>query len=309
MVGTRFRPIACTVFSAVLLSTTPSVAAEEPNLEELLAKVPVLSPTNEALKSFYVRARLPLAGGRPVRFEAAWSAPDEFALSAIVGDAHPTPVLFFSEGRGLMFDSATAVVHFVDDRRPSLQVGVVEENVAMGIYITPSKKPKMIVDPPSFFRGLGDHAQWTKLTDTRFRYTNLSKSGSTRVTAEFNVSQPMPLVKLNVAQVEDSTKAIVINEIRVNEPIPQRLRTFPDRDRLPANLVAQSTKVADEQQPAGVIDEGKRLMICLLIAAVLDDEELRQGVEKLTDVDWKRAKENRDQFAAPLRELLESDEK
>lgn len=303
--GTSFR-LTITGVAAFTLMSAAKVLADEPKLEQLLARIPILSSDGETAESFYVRGRVQFQPNLHVDFEATCTKPHQSALLVTIGEDDPAPVLYCARGRIFLVDYLQNVVTYHETGTPSVKIGLgAEDTLSFSLGVNSKDTGKIVVDLQPLLRGLGDDAKWNHRKGGEWRYSNISKSGNSRVIADFNIAaRGYPLQRFEVRSTSDDSLMIALNEIAVDEPVPSRLSSFPARTDFPDGIIVESKEFETDQNVAWFAWIMKQFTASLLATAAIDAPELREAAEVFNEVDWKRAEQNRRRYAPQLRSLL-----
>jgi hypothetical protein len=296
--------------TGLLLAATWAVApcrADDPNLNALVAKIPLLSHESKDLESFYLRGQVQMRDGLFVNFEVAWAAPNQCVSLISIGDKDPAPVLYCAQNRILLVDYFKGVVSYHETGSPQFNVSVdADDKLSFQMGIKSTVAGKIVVDLAKLLQSLGDDAKWEQRPDKTGRYSRLSKSGMSRAFADFDAGHPYPLRKLEVRYVDGDTPLFVFEDMTINKPIPPRLRTFPGRDQFPDGIVVETMKFSDDRKLAAGAELMKQFMTGLLATAAIENRDLREAVEAFGKVDWEQAEKNRRKYAPQLRRMLEN---
>lgn len=301
----------CCAYSLVLLLGIAAtlgmpavVTADEVKIEQLLKKVPILSPDNKDLNSFQFRVEMPTELGVPFPLDVGWTRPDEFG-AVFIDSKSRTPVAFIAEKKVLLYDAVTATLTLVDDVLPSVVLKADAKTIQCGFGFTTQKaKRDFTIDLPSFFRIDVRTPRLVKRDATTWQYTCLSESGMSNIIAVFEPAQPWPLRAFEIRSTTDGSLIMSVTNISINVPVEKRLRVFPSPDRFPPELkiarVAE-TKVTSFMDAIGLLTRLTRAIVGRL---AIHNKELRQ-VPFLGDVDWDAAARSDAIIGPALRTLLE----
>lgn len=295
--------------AAFTVTSTVQVPAGEPKLEELLARVPILSSDGGTAASFRLRGRVQLRPKLFFDFEAAWAKPDRGAMLVTIGEDDPVPVLYCAQKKILLVDYFQNVVTYQEKGTPSIKVGLGDDDkLLLGFGVNSGDAGKIVVDLPPLLRGLGNKAEWTRQEGGAWRYSNVSKSGNSRLIADFDAAaRGNPLQRLELRSASDDSLTFAFYDMVVDEPVPSRLTSFPARSDFPDGIIVESKQFEADQNAAGFAWIMKQFMSGVLATAAIDNPDLREAVEAFAEVDWKQAEQNRRRYASQFRNLLSPD--
>ncbi len=283
------------------LAYPADAAAEDVTVEGLLAKVPILSPDNEALTSFQFTAEMPTPFGFPAPMNVGWTRPDDFGM-ILVDPASCTPVVFIAEKRLLLYDTASATVWLADDAVPNFVLGVDDNKFVINYGFASNKKANVTIDLPSLFRD-SQEPKLAKLDNRIWQMTLVSKSGNTKVLANFNAAQTWPLVDMEIRFAKDDSLLLAVKDISINGPVTERLRKFPSANHFPAELKVQRMAVEEVKGYADGLQVVIRLMRAVGGQAAIRNATVRD-FPFFSNVDWDQAALADAKIAPALRSLL-----
>jgi len=160
----------------ILAILAQAAAAEEVTIDELLAKVPVLSPDNEELECFRLTGVLPTAvRDFPVRLEMSWSRPNRIH-AFYQCPASRIPFAFFADNQMMLLDPAEGSIKLGNEFVPNIEVRVKTESIAVGCGMRANhpEGAKVLIDLPSFLRGGNEPGTLTQKSATRWQLTQVS---------------------------------------------------------------------------------------------------------------------------------------
>lgn len=277
-----------------------SPASAQDSLAELLKKCPPLSSSDESLRTLELEGILPLT---KARFEFAWSRDDGYCLT-LADRKSRVPVFFAANEKRFLFDVVHGTVE-VDPKYP-LDFKLTSKSA---LYYHRSFDPgiEFEIDLASFFVERKDERAGEKRDGggLRFQFTttlrDVRKPLEGKAVVDFAPAESYPLRRLELHGTEVKELELVIDVLRVNQPLRRKLKTFPKDADFPAGL---------EFVPHGPrgLDDYSRLFeveINLFHAAGVDDPAQRPKPDPmfkdlLKEIDWDAAKANRDKFGPPL---------
>ena len=206
----------------------------------------------------------------------------------------------------LLVDYFKGVVSYHEKGNPQFNVTVGDDDkLSFSMGMATKTAGKIVVDLVKFLQGLGDEGKWEQRPDKNWRYSNLSKSGTSRVIGDFDSTHPYPLRKLEIRYVHDDTPIFLFEGMTINEPLPKRFRSFPARNQFPDEIVVETKKFNDDTKMAAFAEIMKQFMTVLLATAAIETRDLREAVEHFGKVDWEQAEKNRLKYAPQLLRMLE----
>lgn len=301
----RWIPFARTACVLLAISSLPTtVGGEEPDLKAIADKLPVLSPETKDLRGFSIRGELHPQEGLTAQFHVAWAAPDEAGILVTVGDEVRAPVMFGSQNRILIVDYLGERVSLHSQFRPMLSTGITDTGT-ISFNLGASTKLKLAIDLGSCLKDLSDQGEWNQQAGERWSYENGSKTGNTRVVADFYLNHAYPLRKLQIVPSDGKRPFLTLEEITINEPLPKFLRSFPADDaRFPDDWVVETKTYSEDKKAEARVGAMKEFLSALTATAAIEHEGLRELVGAVKAVDWKQAAENRRASAPQLLKML-----
>lgn len=292
--------------AALAADPAPGIAIPEhednATLNQLLAKVPVLSPDNPRLKSVQFSAHLPTSLHVAIPAKVTWTASS--GMSVIYLDPQNSiPFAWLAENKLMFYDATSARITLYDDISPALVLKATTDKIDVRFGWTEDNPLELLVDLPSFLRSTEQVPQVTKVDARTYKLIYLSESGMSYTVAFFEPAQPFPLKRLEVRAAEGDSLIVCISDIVINDAQAQRRLKFPTTELFPPEL-----KVEQVATNSSAVESIKKQAIVHLIRALalrlaMHDPELRGAA---SDIDWEQVKQT-DQIAGPrLRALLES---
>lgn len=265
--------------------------------EHLVKNAPLLTAGNEQLSSFHFIGEIQLPNGVPVVFEAGWSKTSGYSLTMV--DQYGFPVLFLCENKMLLYDAASGTVFLEDGMAPNVIIQVADGKGAATCGVRSSLSSKFVVDASSFAsknlkpsiarseKRIAVRYGTPTGPETLYEF-DAGKAAKIRSMTYFHRGQPL----------------IVIRDIHLNGPLPERLTSFPARDQIPADL--QVVKWSDNalRSDDDAEQRTKLIMRALGTPSALENAELRKD-QAWTDVDdWDKVARDHSFFGKRLAALL-----
>jgi|GEM_PF-3996529 len=302
-----YSQVAAAILVLVFVTATSTLRgadAEPVTIEGLLARVPILSPKNERLSSFHIKVEctLPTPGKQPIGGDVAWSRDHGFGIVGLAGK-NGAPQLFLAEEWMFLYEPTTATAIIDDETWPTIRLAAKPENkigLVLG-YTEHQSDAEMHIDLPSFFRPSEREVNLTQVDAQTWRLTQESPTGNSDLVADFQPAKAFPLTRLKVDFEDSFGGPLVISEITVNEPVPDRLNKFPRLEQFPKELKLRSGDTVDRPKNVEEFQAG-----LVFARFALDDPKLRQD-KRLAHVDWEKAEQTDAAILPQLRDLFLED--
>lgn len=289
---------------ALVAGGLPGLAAAQESLAELLKQCPPLSSSDQSLRTVELEGILPLT---KARFEFAWSRDEGYCLT-LADRKSRVPVFFAANEKRFLFD----VVHGTAEVDPKYPLEFkLSSKSALHYHRLFGSGIHFEIDLASFFAERKDERAGEKRDggELRFQFTTTlrdeRKPIEGKAVVEFAPAESYPLRRLELHGVELKELELVIDVLRVNQPLRRKLKTFPEDADFPAGLTFVP------YGPRG-LDDYSRLFeveINLFHLAGVDDPAQRpkqqdEFKDLLKEIDWDAAKANREKFGPPLIKLF-----
>ncbi|MAX37524.1 hypothetical protein [Gimesia sp.] len=288
----------CVVFAAVS-------DADEPDIAELKRAIPVLSPENEDLNSFYFVAESVIPYGVPTAFEACWSRASGFGY--VLVDQLGYPMLFVAEKQMLLCDALQSQVILWKDVSPNVLIQSKNRYLTVNLGFKSKQKENFLVDVPSFVSTAKTEPDLSRVNETDWKLTyNFDKNA--QVVYLFRVDREIAFK--SVLLMSQQQPLITIRNVVINQPVPERLMKFPDKNVLAAAVTVEESP---EKPPAElgealgeVFDKTLSATRALAIPAAIQDTRLRR-LPFTSDTDWEEVEKNHKRIGGKLRDFLRVD--
>ena len=254
------------------------VAAQDERLEadELIKSLPILSSDNAKLRSFHFTGEILSSKDVSLVFEVGWSR--ELGHSVAMMDQFGFPILFVAKDHMLLNDVAGGTVVFEDNTNPNLIIQVAEGKCTAVCGVATKNDSSFVVDLPSFVtkstprireaeNGVEVSYTSTSGVETVFMFDNTSRINS--MTCSYR-GEPL----------------IVVRDIVLNQPLPERLTEFPSRDEIPEDIRVEVWSDKDAGSESEARQRTVLLMRALGLSAALSRPELRNVPPYKSVVDW-----------------------
>ena len=289
----------------VLLIAAVVVKADEVTVDALLAKVPVLSPENEDLKSFQFTVEISEDFGVPLRLDVAWTKTGSAGVTWIEPRSR-VPIAFIAEGQGMYFDVATGTIHVAHNVKPGFVLRAKSEAFEFGVGAKYGVKdredgPDFVLDFPSFLPAAGTDSTIRKRNAAVWEVSNLSPSGESRIVWGFQPSKQWPLCDIVIRSKKNESVILAVRDVSINEPVDKRLQTFPRQTCFPQELRVE--KLPEVDSIGGAFDMTVTVVEVSIALAAIHDKELRKS-PLLGEIDWQAAARNERKLGPILRDLL-----
>lgn len=296
------RRLGLLLIASATVGFSGNAVADDVTVDGLLQKVPVLSPTNQALQSFHFTAELPTPFGFPALFEVGWTRPDDFGF--VLVDQTRTPVLFIAQKQLLLYDASKGTITWDDDAWPNVVLQADDGRWNAKYGFAGKDEVRFIVDLPSLIRGAHASPKLKKLNATTWEVSLLSESGKLETAALFEPSEEWPLRKMVIRNVEDGTSIVSISEISINQPIPKQLMTFPAVERISKEITTRRFSDREVETDGDGVAVVIQMMRALAAPAAIRDDKL-QNIPFWKDVNWAEAARRHRRIGPMLAELLQ----
>ncbi|TWT29818.1 hypothetical protein [Blastopirellula retiformator] len=283
-----------------------AIGAEPPKLEDLIARMPVLSPDNERVKSCEFIFSLPGLGPFAYRAHVGWDRNrGRESQGMILSDPFgKVPICVAVHGKVFIYDIVRQRGILTDEQFP--QVGLhlktePEERLQFNYGLIgddefAERKDLIKLDPGTFLTRI-QPPKWNKLDAERWEMKASSASGDTKLTCLFDLSREYPLTKMQMFRESPTDPAIEIEVLSVNGAVDENLLTFPAEADLPKNLpiLGQEAYQGLDQ------DSAVKVLGQLFIAhRAMRKPEVRKSIPIFDDVDWDAAELKYSEMAPAL---------
>lgn len=253
-------------------------ADKQIDAEDLVKNAPVLSAGNEKLSSFHFIGEIQMPTGVPVVFEAGWSRTRGYSLAMV--DRYGFPVLFLCDQKMLLYDVASGTVFLDDGMDPNVMIQVADGKGTATCGVRSSVGSKFVVDISSFAptkKVKPNIARLEKQIEVRYG----SPNGPETLYA-FDAGKATNIKSMTYSH--RGQPLIVIRDIQLNGPLPERLTRFPGKDQLPADLRVVKWSDSDLGSDDDAERRTKLIMRALGTPSALENAELRTD-QYWSDVD------------------------
>lgn len=288
----------CVVFAAVSY-------ADEPDIAELKRAIPVLSPENEALNSFHFVGESVIPFGVPTAFEACWSRTDGFGY--VLVDQLGYPMLFVAEKQMLLCDPLQSQVILWKEVSPNVLIQSKNRKLNVNLGFDSNQNEKFVVDVPSFVSTAKTEPELSRVNETDWKLTYTFDKGA-EVVYLFRVDREVAFK--SVLLTSQQQPLISIRNVVINQPVPERLIKFPDKNVLSAAVTVEELP---EKPPAEVgkalreaFDKTQSATRALATPAAIQDTRLRRFPFP-PDTDWEEVEKNHKRIGGKLRDFLKVD--
>ncbi|GAA4430564.1 hypothetical protein [Bremerella cremea] len=296
-------------FLGSLLAAVSLSAAEppsEPTVKQLLDSVPVISSKDEQFQQIRFHMEMMFAEKTGLKVDVDWDREQSFGMLAS-SDDQGTPGWFLADDKGLVFDLGAQCVHILPECNGSIHIRVKEENFGFELGIGSSKKEAdVVLDIPSFWKGLKEEPQLEKDAGGGWKVSSLSPSGKTRQTLYFEEQPPYKLRRFEALSVDSEAKSgLRVTEIGLNSPPRKPWPHFPPNDAFPDGLEVRVPEGTEDE-----IDLQSRLVVLKALSLLfthmcIDNEEARGQFPFTAKIpDWDKARQLRDHFGPQLRYVV-----
>lgn len=289
--------------------------ADEPDIATLKQAIPILSPENEALNSFYFIGESVLPLGVPVTIEVCWSRDSGFGFVQV--DHLGYPVFFIAEKKSLLYDALESQVMLGEDAFPNLTIQSQNRKLSWmsGFHNDSDKKARFVVDLPSIVSTAKTEPDISRVNKTDWKLTYKFDKGA-EVSYVFHVDRD---ISFKSALLKSRQQPILtIRNILINQPVPDRLMKFPETKSL-------SSAVTVKDLGEGLETNGKGLPVTRLGEAIgkISEDTLFLVRAQLTsaaiyhdsyrkyplpsDIDWKQVEKKHKRIGTKLKSLLNVD--
>lgn len=237
-------------------------AAEPPKIEELIAKMPVLSPDNEAVKSCELRADVGSLGPYHLRSQIGWDrAQGQTAQGFVLYDPQrDVPISVMARGTGFLYDVIGQRGMLGDGIWPRFQLGASEKGnfkISVGMATQQdfdNSRDLVAIDVASLLRGC-EEVRWAEVLNGFWMMHAQSKNGRTKIACGFQPDHDYPLKSCLVYADDPSQPLIKIEVVAVNQPVDPQLLSFPADDRIPRNypILEFAQLMENDPMTAGLI--------------------------------------------------------
>ena len=250
--------------------------------EGLVRDLPVLAAGNKHLQSFRFIGEIQMPNGVPTVFEAGWSKSEGHCLAMV--DQFGFPVLFVAQNKMLLNDFATGTVILDEGVDPNVIVQVADGRGTATCGVRAKGDSEFSVDLSSF-APIETVTPEIRESEDRIEIRYASTKGK-QTEYVFDVSSD-PTIR-SMACSHKGRLLIIIRDIVLNRPLPQRLTNFPERDEIPADirLVDWSMDRSESE------DEAQRRTMLMMRAlgtpSALERPDLRDKQYWADVTDWEK---------------------
>ncbi|QDT84069.1 hypothetical protein [Gimesia chilikensis] len=279
--------------------------AEEPEIARLKQAIPVLSPENEALNSFYLIGESVIPLGVPVTFEACWTRDRGFGF--VQNDQLGYPIFFIAEKKMLLYDATQSQVLLDEKVYPQALIFNKDRKLTWNTGFGGKEKTRFFVDVASLVSSEKQEPKLSRINETDWKLTYTFER-QTEVIYVFRVDQKIAFK----SALFKSGKQILftVRNVAINQPVPERLMKFPDIRSLPAEInVKEETIVPDDDFGKAVseVTEGAfSLGRALCATAAMENEQFRK-YPFFSNINWEQAKQKHKLLGPKLKTFLKVD--
>ena len=291
------------ITGCVMLAATSY--ADEPSVAMLKEAIPVLSPENEALTSFYFVTELVSGYGVPFAFEACWSRDRGFGYAQV--DQFGYPVLFMAEKKFLLYDASQSQINLGKNVLPNVDIQNENRKLNWHSGFKAVDQAKFVVDLPSLVSGAKREPMVSRVNDTDWKLT-YSFEGEAEVIYVFRVGCE---ISLKSALLRSRQQPIItVRNVMINQPVPNRLMKFPETKTLPSEVKVKELFGTKFTGVGEVFEEGIEHSLftarALAASAAIHDAKYR-GVPFPANIDWVQVERSHKRIGPKLRDLLKVD--
>lgn len=280
----------------------PEIVAsgDEPNAEQLIKRIPVLSTDNQSLRSFSFIGEFVTPFGVPAVFEACWVREDGFGFALV--DQFGFPVLFIAQKQMMLYDASDGLITLDEDCNPNVIMQVKERRAVAVCGVQSLNKAAFVVDIPSFIRDPSEVTRtFRQLPNNLWELRDLNSNGS-ELLLLFDTSEQWPLKRMEVLR--DGKPMLIIRDIVINKPMPHYLTKFPSVDQFPADLTTDRLADRDEDFFANAISLPQRFVRSLAAPSAIREPKLR-SFPFSNDVNWEEVERRHKVIGPKLSSLLD----
>lgn len=299
---------AALLFFYLASQSTAQPTAAEPTLQQLLARVSVLSPEEQGIDQFSFSYKTTYLNQGRLWGEFRWKRgmPPQHYLSA---DSRRSPMLLVADQQAMYFDLAQQRIITMDQSCPYLRLRNKGQSLSYEFSIEPYdtrlSRQAIQIDLPSFVQvpthnrvlGNDSHGNW--------RYQSTSPSGNSIQIATFDSEPPHTLREIVISDIVTGEVGLRIHDIRLNDQCNAPWLRFPTADALPDGLAVVPMK--REQLNVGMqlaIGWNKMIETITTVHMAVENEALRAPPLNVTPDQWKRMEQTKQRFGPQLRELI-----
>jgi len=284
--------------------------ADEPDIAALKRAIPVLSPDNEDLNSFYFIGESVIPFGAPTAFEVCWTRDSGFGF--VLVDQFGYPLALIAERQLLLYDASQSEVFLGKDFLPNVIIKSKDRNLTATVGFKGNKndEAEFVVDMLSLVSTTkrAPEPDLSRVNETDWKLTYAFDTGAD-VIYLFRVDQEIAF-KSAVLSLKQQP-FIKVRDVVINQRVPERLMKFPDT----AGLTAEITVEELPEKPSA--DIGKTLgelagflyfsARALGAPAAIQDPSLRELPIFKSDIDWEEVEKNHKRIGAKLKDFLKVD--
>ena len=305
MIGVN-RNFACYVVLLTFCVLFPTVSvAKEVEIEDLKQAIPVLSPENEALNSFYLIGESLITLGVPVTFEACWTRDRGFGF--VQKDQLGYPIFFIAEKKLLLYDATQSQVLLDEKVYPQALITSKKRQLTWNTGFGGKEKSRFFVDVASLVSSEKQEPKLSRINETDWKLTYTLEQ-QTEVIYVFRVDQKIAFKSALLKSGEHIL--FTVRNVTINQPVPERLMKFPDIRSLPAEFTVKETSIEPDSDLGEVLSEVTEgvfsLGRALYATAAMENAQLRKS-PIFSNINWEQAKQKHKHLGPKLKNFLKVD--
>lgn len=295
---------ACSMLSLMCWSLFPAVsAAGEPEIAQLKQAIPVLSPENEALSSFYLIGESIIPLGVPVTFEACWTRERGFGF--VQNDQFGYPIFFIAEKKLLLYDATQSQIFLGDKSYPQALISNKERKMTWNVGFGEKEKSRFFIDVASLVTSAEKEPELSRVNDTDWKLTYRFER-QTEIEYVFRVDQEEISFQSVLFRGGDQILFTVRN-VTLNQRVPEHLMKFPDIKALPTDFKVQQSSIkpdTDLGEALTEVSEGAFSMgRAFYGTAAMENVKFRNPL-LFSNINWEQVKQNHKRLGPKLKAFL-----
>lgn len=302
------RPAAA---SAVLIfislaHTLQPAFAEEPTVESVLKKIPVLSPDNLELKNFTATVRCDASvPGAAMLADIAWVR-DKGCSEVMYNPSSGAPIGYLADEKLMFYDLIAGTVIVLENANAAIDGHGTDDGVSFGIGFDTSKQ-KVCLDLPSFFEKLDVCLDEATLDQTDGKWQLTRQGDEVQMVGIVSPDQQWPLHEFRLGSADGKHVAFSVSNIYINQA-DVAVRKFPSAEQFPAELKVDRITKENSKGFFASLGVSAKWGKFVYAHAALANPELRD-IPFGGFVDWEKAAEAEKTIGPAFRKLLAFEEK
>lgn len=285
---------------------TATSYADEPSIAIVKQAMPVLSPENEALNSFYFVGEFVIPFGVPVAFEACWSRESGFGFAQV--DHFGYPMFFIAEKKMLLYDASQSQVNLGKDVFPNVIVQQKNRKLTLKTGFNINGKATFLVDMPSLISTAKTEPEVSRVNETDWKLTYTFGKGD-EVIYVFRVDRE---VSFKSALLKSGHQSIfTIRNVLINQPVPDRLMKFPETKSISSEVTVKELIGIPPTGVGETLEEGFEYSIftarALYAPSAIHNAKYRRYPPFPANIEWKQVEKSHKRIGPKLRALLKVD--